>query len=351
MALLPGHRRQEQEVGEAEVGQHPPGGGQSLEMGGVVGRQPGVGASQLREHRHGVRRSGGRAAPFEAAQLGAAGVAQQRAESVGAVGHEGQLMGVRRGGERHPGGLEAGQEAGGRVLLGSRLAPAGARHLGGDAVLGGSLGEPVPPGGELTGRHDARHLGEIRVGEDVGGPGGGELLDGGDIPIPHHLDVSALPLLVDDGVAHLVEAPGPEPVHRAEQQIEGPPGKELGHVAHAPRVVVDLESEPDGDRGAIGGRAQHGADVLLEVTGGVLRPVGGGLGPEQAVGIGVPPSGQEPVCLPEPEKVFRDADLLDTAGCGRFGVGAYRFDPIGPIFAVTEQVEVVIEHFNVMVMD
>ena len=70
----------------------------------------------------------------------------------------------------------------------------------------------------------------------------------------------------------------------------------------------------------------------------MLRPVGGGLLPEPAVGVGVPPPGQEPVGLPETEQVLGDADLLDAPGGGRLGVGAHRFDPIGPIFAVTEQV-------------
>jgi hypothetical protein len=76
----------------------------------------------------------------------------------------------------------------------------------------------------------------------------------------------------------------------------------------------------------------------------VLRPVGGGLLPEPPVGVGVPPAAEEPVGLPEAEEVLSDADLLDTPGGGRLGVGAHRFDPIGPVIAVAEQVEVVIQH-------
>ena len=78
----------------------------------------------------------------------------------------------------------------------------------------------------------------------------------------------------------------------------------------------------------------------------MFRPVGGGLVAEPAVGVGVPPSVEEAVGLAETEQVLGDADLLDPPGRRRLGIGAHRFGPVGPIIAVAEQMEVVIEHLS-----
>ena len=125
-------------------------------------------------------------------------------------------------------------------------------------------------------------------------------------------------------------------MHGAEEEVERPTGQQLGDLAHPAGVVVDLEAEPDGDRRAVGRRAQYGVGVGVEIAGGVGGPVGGRLRPEPAVGVGVPPAAEQAVGLAEAEEVLGDADLLDAPGGGRLGVGAHRLDPVRAVLSVPQ---------------
>ena len=104
----------------------------------------------------------------------------------------------------------------------------------------------------------------------------------------------------------------------------------------AQHATGDLEAEPDGDRRAVGRRAQYGVGVGVEIAGGVGGPVGGRLRPEPAVGVGVPPAAEQAVGLAEAEEVLGDADLLDAPGGGRLGVGAHRLDPVRAVLPVPQ---------------
>ena len=172
------------------------------------------------------------------------GVGQELAQVVGPLGHVGQGVGVRGRGERDPVVDEALEQRGCRVLLAHRLAPAGRRHLGGHARahrrLGDAVVELVRHAGDPSGDLD-----QVRVGEHVAHPGGAQLLHGPGVLVPHRVDVPVVPLGQHLGVAQDVEPPRPEPVHRAEQHVEGVAGQEVGHVVHPVLVVVDLEAEHD----------------------------------------------------------------------------------------------------------
>ena len=109
------------------------------------------------------------------------------------------------------------------------------------------------------------------MGEDVARPRGGELLDGGDVVGPGPSTSLVRPLVHGHGVIEIVEAPGPDPVDRSEEDVKGVSGQEVGHVTHPPTVVVDLEPEHHGKPGRLG--RLHTGHVTVEVGPGMVIPV------------------------------------------------------------------------------
>ena len=81
VALVAGHGRQQQQVGEAEVGEDPPRGGQPVEVGELLRRQAGVGTGQLEQGRHGrsgaLERVGAPLPAVEGHQLAVPGAGQE----------------------------------------------------------------------------------------------------------------------------------------------------------------------------------------------------------------------------------------------------------------------------------
>ncbi len=120
-------------------------------------------------------------------------------------------------------------------------------------------------------------------------------------------------------VAQHVEPPGPEPVDRAEQDVEGVAGEQVGHVVHPVLVVVDLEAEHDGQAGGLD-RFDH-LDVVVEVDPGVVVPVGGHAGTQRLAGQVVPEAAEPVLGLGEPEEVLGHGDLGDARGGGALAVG------------------------------
>ena len=64
-----------------------------------------------------------------------------------------------------------------------------------------------------------------------------------------------------------------EPVHRAQQHVEGVPGQQGGHLVHPPPVEVDFQADDNGKPGILG--LLGAAHVRIEVSRGVEIPVVG----------------------------------------------------------------------------
>ena len=135
-----------------------------------------------------------------------------------------------------------------------------------------------------------------------------QLLQGRGVGLPAGVDVAGRPLGHRHRVVEVVEAPAADPVHRAQQDVEGVAGQQVGHRVHPVLVVVDLEADDDGQPGLLG--LQGALDVGVEVGGGVELPVvGHGLGQRRGHPLVVPEAAQQGVGLAEPEEVLGQRQL------------------------------------------
>ncbi len=258
-------------------------------------------------------------APTVGLQGAGAGRGEDGAQVVGPVGDVLETVRVRGRGERHAARHEVVQQPGRRILLARRLAPARRGHLGRHARGRRRLGEAVPPlGGRV--RHVARDLDEVGVRQHVARARRGQLLHGTGIGLPAGVDLTRRPLRRRGRVVEVVEAPGADPVHGPEQDVEGIAGEQTGHRVHPALVEVDLETDDDRQPCLLGlERARH---VGVEVGSGVELPVARhGLGQRGRRTRVVPETAQQCVGLSEPKKVLGDRQLGDP---GRLGALAVR---------------------------
>ena len=228
-----------------------------------------------------------------------------------------------------------------RIRLGEGIAVAGGADLGRDPGgrrrLRHAVVELVGDGGPAP-----DDLAEVRVGEHVDGTRRRQLLEGAGVLVPHVLDPARVPLGHGELRLGDVEQPRSEPVHAAEEDVERIPGEKGGDPVHAPRVVVDLHAEHDGEAGGLGGEA--GLHVRVEVGGHVLVPVARHLVAPALVRLVPPPPSQHGVGLIEAEEVLGQCDLGDTCGHGPLAVGGELVDRgLAGAFAMGPQVQVVVE--------
>ena len=158
-----------------------------------------------------------------------------------------------------------------RVLLAHRLAPAGRGELGRHARRRRRLGDAVPPLGRRVG-DVAGHLDQVGVGEHVARARGGQLLDGRRCRRPSRRRPRApTTRAIETGSSRSSKRHAADPVHRAEQDVEGVAGEQAGHLVHAalgssrPRARCTT-----GQPGLLG--LQRALDVGVEVGRGVERP-------------------------------------------------------------------------------
>ncbi len=342
------HRGQQDQVGEGQVGQDPPGAQQSLEVTQLHIVEIGALEGQLGRSGHPQPPSGriDRDQVGSAATVGLqpadAGSVQQVPQVVGPIGHIGKGVGVRGRGQRDPLFHEPLEQRRRRVLLTHRLPPPRRGQLGSHPRAHRGLGDPVV---ELVGhrRHPPGHLDQVGVGEDITGPRGSQLLHGPGVLVPHRVDVAHVPLRHDQGVVEDVEAPRPQPVHRPQQHVEGVAGQQPGHLIHPVLVVVDLEAQDH--REALGlDRLDH-LHVGVEVHPGVVVPVGGHAGPQGLAGEVVPEPSHQVAGLGEAEQVLGQGDFGHPGLDGALAVGRHLFHRgLGVTLRVGPQMEVVVEH-------
>ncbi len=197
---------------------------------------------------------------------------QQGAQVVRSVRDELEAVRVRRGGERHAVRHEALEQSPRRVLLPYRLVPSSRRQLRGHAGRHRRLSDAVPPLRGCVG-HVAGHLDQVGMGQHVARARCGELLHRSGVRVPAVIDAPRRPLRHRHRVVEVVEAPPSDPVHRAEQHVEGIAGEQLSHAVHAALVVVHLE--PDHDREPRGGCFLGASHVLVEVRRRMKVPIAG----------------------------------------------------------------------------
>ena len=90
------------------------------------------------------------------------------------------------------------------------------------------------------------------MGQDVAGPRCRQLLERPRVLLPAVVDLAGRPLVHLQRDVDVVEAPGAQPVHRAQQHVEGVAGQQRRHLVHPARVVVDLQADDDGKAGILG---------------------------------------------------------------------------------------------------
>ena len=115
------------------------------------------------------------------------------------------------------------------------------------------------------------NLHEVRVRQDVAGPGGAQLFKGQGVGVPTGVDLADVPLCQVHRVLVVVELPSADPMDRAEKHVEGVLVEQGTHVVHLPSVVVDLEPELDGEPLSLGLFDQR--HIVIEIAPGVVVEV------------------------------------------------------------------------------
>ena len=200
--VRPVDRDEEEQVGEAEVGQDAPAAEEALEVLELVGLEVGVALAPARPvwarfppllrrnaDGHLVRSPG----PVALQGVGP-GRGEHRPQVVGPVGHVLEVVGVRRGRQRHAALDEAAQQTAGP---GTARPPACASPAEDTSAAmpdrRGRLGHAVPPLVRRVG-HVARRLDEVGMGQHVARPRGRQLLERLGVGLPAGVDLAGRPL-------------------------------------------------------------------------------------------------------------------------------------------------------------
>ena len=139
------------------------------------------------------------------------------------------------------------------------------------------------------------HLDQVGVGEHVAGSGGRQLLHGLGVGVPAVVDRRGPTTRPSRRVVEVVEAPGPHPVHRAEQHVERVAGEQVGHLVH-PARGSSRPRAPARPAGPARLASSDGLHVGVEIGPGVEVPVAGHRGAQR---------GRRLVVLPEPAEHAR----------------------------------------------
>ena len=282
----------------------------------------------------------------EGAQRRVAGGGREPAELAGALADASRPVRVRGGRDRHAAGGEARQQPRRRVLLADGGAEARRGDLRRHPRGEGRLRHPLVALVERRRRGPAPgELHEVRVGQDVAGPRGGELLERLGVAAPDVLDTAPVPLGQTSLVVEEVELPRAEPVDGPEQHVEGVAVEEPRHRVHLAGVVVDLEADDDGEAGVAGlaGRRHVGVEIGRRV----VVEVGAHRRGERRARLVQPEIPHRGPPLGEAEEVLGERDLADLLGGGPVTVDGEPLEALlrglGPN-RVRPEVDVVVDH-------